>query len=143
MKQENLRKIILKEMEAKGMEVVLRVSKGSSSATIKVSKPDNITFYGKGRDFSIFKNDFESIIVPNRDKAQIELLFKQALPDRLKHLVSNLDLKDWGEMIRIIQEEVAMPKIIIDQITQEIDKLKILTTDKAFIEQVSNLEKIV
>ena len=91
----------------------------------------------------MFKNNIESIIVPNRDKAHIRLLFKQDLLEQLKHLVSNVDLKDWKQIMGIIQKEVAMPRIIIDQITQEIDKLKIQMADKVFIDQVNNLEKIV
>ena len=35
MKQENKRKVLLKEMEAKGMQVVLRVSEGSSLSQLK------------------------------------------------------------------------------------------------------------
>ena len=62
---------------------------------------------------------------------------------KLKHLVSNVDLPDWQQMMDIIQKDIATPKLIIDQITQEINKMKIWETDKAFVDQVNNLERIV
>merc|ERR1712105_528966 len=45
--------------------------------------------------------------------------------------------------MEIIRKEVATPKIILDQVTNKIDKMKIATTDKAFVEQAESLEKIV
>ena len=81
--------------------------------------------------------------MPNRDLAQIGLLFKQALPEKLKHLISTIDLDNWEEKIDTIEREVATPKIIVDQVTNEIDRVKVATSDKAFVEQVKSLEKIV
>ena len=58
------------------------------------------------------------------------------------HLISNNDLIDWKGMMTIIEDELASPKIIIDQTVNEIEKMKIATSDRGFIEFVDSLEKI-
>ena len=110
---------------------------------LKVGKPDAVKFSGNSRDFASFKRDFLAIIVPNRLDAEIGIHFKQGIPDKYKHLISNKDLVDWQGMMDTIEGELATPKIIIDQAVAEIEKMKVPTTDRGFIEYVESLEKIV
>ena len=110
---------------------------------LKINKPDNLTFSGQARDFATFKRDFMAIIVPHRDQAQIGIYFKQAIPEKHKHLISNKDLKDWQGMMDAIEEELAMPKIVIDQTVAEIERMKTSSSDSGFIEFVDSLERIV
>lgn len=123
------------------------VMEGSSavekSMALKINKPDALKFSGNARDFASFKRDFMAIVVPFRDDSQIGMFFKQAIPDKHKHLLSNKDLNDWKSMMSIIEEELATPKMIVDITVNEIEKMKMATTDKGFIEFVESLEKIV
>ena len=74
------------------------------AAPLKINKPDNLTFSGQARDFATFKRDFLAIVVPNRDAAQVGIYFKQAIPEKHKHLLANKDLTDWSGMMSIIEE---------------------------------------
>ena len=65
-----------------------------------------------------------AIVVPNRDPIQTGIYFKQAIPERHKHLSSNKDLGEWRDMMTIIEEELASPKIIIDQTVKEIEQME-------------------
>ena len=56
--QQNHWVVILKELEAKGRETTPRATE-TAMAPIKVTKLDNITFTGKGRDFVSFKKDLK------------------------------------------------------------------------------------
>ena len=111
-------------------------------APLKVNKPDTLKFSGQARDFAPFKRDFMAIIVPNRDDAQIGIHFKQAIPSKHQHLIANKELKDWEGMMTVIEEELATPKIIVDQTVGEIERMKTATSDKSFVEFVDALEKI-
>ena len=109
---------------------------------LKINKPDTLVFSGQARDFAAFKRDFMAIVVPHRDAPQIGIYLKQAIPEKHKHLVSNKELHEWQDMLDILEDELAAPKIIIDQTVGEIERMKTPTTDRAFIEFVDSLEKI-
>ena len=69
---------------------------------IKLNKPDPIKFSGHPRDFASFKRDFEAIIVPNRSAADIGLYLKQAVPAKDAHILVNVDLENYNEMMSIL-----------------------------------------
>ena len=114
-----------------------------SHTPLKINKPEALKFSGNAREFASFKRDFMAIVVPHRDDTQIGIHFRQAIPDKHKHLISNKDLCDWKSMLSVIEEECASPKIIIDLTVNEIEKMRTASTDKGFIEFVEALEKIV
>ena len=118
-------------------------SEGRKATPLKINKPDNLSFSGQARDFAMFKRDFMAIVVPHRDQAQIGIYFKQAIPEKHKHIISNKELHDWEGMMEAIEEELATPKIIVDQTVAEIERMKTPVSDKGFIEFVDSLEKIV
>ena len=115
---------------------------GIRATPLKINKPDNLAFSGEARDFAAFKRDFLAIIVPHREPSQIGIYLKQAIPEKHKYLISNKDLHDWKGMLSVIEDELATPKIIIDQTVGEIKRMRTPTSDKAFIEFVDSLEKI-
>ena len=116
---------------------------GSKCVPLKINKPDALKFSGDARDFASFKRDFLTIVVPHRDDAQIGIHFKQAIPQKHKHLIANQDLTNWKGMMLIIEEELANPKMIIDQTIGEIDSMKTAESDNNFIKFVESLERIV
>ena len=109
---------------------------------LKINKPEALKFSGEAREFASFKRDFMAIVVPHRSNAQIGMHFRQAIPEKHKHLISNKDLEEWESMMTIIEEELANPKLIVDLTVGEIERLKTATSDKSFIEFVENIEKI-
>ena len=66
---------------------------------LKLAKPDPIKFSGNPRDFASFKENFESIVVPNRSAADVGLYLKQAVPEKHKHLIKNIRPVDYKEMV--------------------------------------------
>ena len=109
---------------------------------IKLNKPDPIKFSGEPRDFAAFRRDFEAIIVPNRSPADIGLYLKQAIPAKDVHILNNVDLDNYTEMMSILSAKFGSTRRIVDSIITDIDKLKVVTTDKMFIEYVERLERI-
>ena len=114
----------------------------TKATPLKINKPDNLAFSGNARDFAPFKRDFLAIVVPHRDASQIGIYLKQAVPEKHKYLIANKDLHDWRGMLDILEDELASHKIVIDQTVAEIEKMRIPSTDKAFVELVESLEKI-
>ena len=103
---------------------------------IKINKPDPIKFSGQPRDFATFKRDFEAIIVPHRSAADIGLYMKQAIPSKDLHLITNVDVENHAEMMRILSAEFGTTRQIVDSVVSEI------SSDKMFLEYVEKLEKI-
>ena len=71
----------------------------ASACPIKLAKVENIDFSGEYRDFANFKRKFETIVVPNRDPADIGLRLRQALPTKHAHLIDNFEPSQWSEMM--------------------------------------------
>ena len=125
-----------------GFSATVDTVEAGKAIPLKINKPDNLIFSGQARDFAAFKRDFLAIVVPHRDSSQIGIYLKQAIPEKHKHLISNKDLHEWRAMMDIIEDELATPKIIIDQTVGEIERMKTPTSDRAFIDFVDALEKI-
>ena len=109
---------------------------------IKLNKPDPIKFSGQPRDFATFRRDFEAIIVPNRAAVDIGLYLKQAVPPKDVHLLANVDLENHKEMMSILASKYGCTRRVVDSIIVDIDKLKVVATDKLFIEFVEKIERI-
>ena len=109
---------------------------------IKLNKPDPIKFSGQPRDFATFRRDFEAIIVPNRSAVDVGLYLKQAIPAKDQHLLANVGVEDHTKMMDILAKKFRTTRHVVDSVITEIEKLKIVTTDKMFIEYVEKLERI-
>ena len=109
---------------------------------IKLEKPGKITFSGNARDFATFKRNFEAIVVPNRPAADVGLHLYQAVPQKDRHLLDNVSLDQHQEMMKILAARFGTTRRVVDSIVSEIEKLKIVTTDKMFIEYVEKVERI-
>ena len=120
----------------------MRDSPVSHVTPIKLNMPDPIKFSGHPRDFAAFKRDFEAIIVPNRSAADIGLYLKQAVPPKDSHILANVELENYKEMMNILSSKFGCTRKVVDCIITDIDKLKIVTTDKMFVDYVEKLERI-
>ena len=66
----------------------------------------------------------------------------QAIPDKHQHLVANVKIENYQEMMKILAEEFGTVDQIVDSVVSEIEKIKLVNSDKAFVEFVEKLEKI-
>ena len=120
----------------------MRDSPVSHLTPIKLNKPDPIKFSGHPRDFATFKRDFEAIIVPNRSAADIGLYLKQAVPSKDVHILANVELENYPEMMNILSSKFGCTRKVVDCIITDIEKLKVVTTDRMFVDYVEKLERI-
>ena len=117
-------------------------SETGSGTPIKLNKPDPLKFSGQSRDFASFKNKFETIIVPNRSAVDIGVHLLQAIPAKHQHLVANVKIENYQEMMKILADEFGTVEQIIDSVVSEIERIKLVNSDKAFVEFVEKLERI-
>ena len=109
---------------------------------LKLAKPDPIKFSGNPRDFASFKENFESIVMPNRSAADIGLYLKQAIPEKHKHLIKNVKPAEHEEMMKILSEKFGTTRLLVESVNAELDRMKVPGTDKLFVDFVEKLEKI-
>ena len=133
------------------MELAQKEKSSSSSVTagkeskvtpIKINKPDPIKFSGQPRDFATFKREFEAIVVPRRDPSDVGFHLKQAVPSKHRHLLDNIDLSKYEEMMEVLRQEFGSRGKVVKSVTMEIDKMKAVTSDANFVEFVEKLEKV-
>ena len=113
-----------------------------SSCPVKLAKVDNILFSGEYRDFASFKRNFETIVVPNRDPADIGLRLRQSLPAKHVHLIDNIEPCQYVKMMDVLKAKFGNPRHIVSACLRDIDKLKTPITDESFITFVEDLEKV-
>lgn len=111
------------------------------AARIKIKLPA-ITFSGLPRYFATFKKEFEEVVIPGRPDTEIGALLSDAVPEKHRHLLRNLDLSNHTEAMKILQEEFGKPEHVMNYVVSELCKLKLVTSDKLFVEFVENIEKI-
>ena len=99
-------------------------------------------FTGEARDFAAFKKDFETIVVPNRAASDTGYRLKQAIPQKHKHLIANVEIADYKKMLEILSQKFGTKKQVIDSIINEIEKTKPIDRDRKFIDFVELVEKI-
>ena len=110
-------------------------------AAIKIKLPA-VKFSGLPRDFASFKKEFQEIVVPGRLDAEIGAFLRDAIPEKHRHLLRNLDLNNHAEAMEILHEEFGKPEHVMNWVVGELSSMKPVTTDKLFVEFVDRVEKI-
>ena len=110
-------------------------------APIKIKLPA-VKFSGLPRDFASFKKEFQEIVIPGRLDTEIGALLRDAVPEKHKHLLRNLDLNNHAEAMDILQQEFGKPEHVMSWVVGELSRLKPATTDKLFVEFVDKVERI-
>ena len=82
------------------------------------------------------------IVYPNRDPTEIGLRLRDAVPQKYRHLVNNIDPKDYQTIMKTLEERFGKARHIISSCVSEITKMKKPNTDEQYIRFVENLEKI-
>ena len=120
-----------------------RSEESLSSCMVKLQKLTCPKFSGIPRDFGQFKRDFNQIVnVPGRPDVEIGMNLREAVPDKYKHYINHLDTSNHTKMMTILENKFGTRTIVVRDITSEIEKFKMITTDKSFVEFVEKLEKI-
>ena len=111
-------------------------------APVKLAKVESIKFTGEYRDFAHFKKTFQTIVYPNRDPVEIGLRLLEAVPEKYRHLIDNVDPKEYTKIMDKLEERFGKARHIVSSCTNEITRLSRPTSDEEFITFVEKLEKI-
>ena len=67
---------------------------------------------------------------------------KQSVPWKHRHLLDNIPSSDWEDMMEVMNKKFGTKTIVVDNIVDEIEKMKTISTDGYFVEFVEKLERI-
>ena len=129
------------EVDAEEKKVATR-GNDNQPAPIKLEKVENLRFDGEYRSWAAFIKEFRLLVHKNRDPTDIGMRLKQAMPAKWKHLIANLEPHKFEEMEKVLEEKFGNQRHIISACTNEIDSIKMPTTDEAYILMYQKLEKI-
>ena len=82
------------------------------------------------------------VAVSGRPSSVIGINLKNAVPKKHQHLIDKIDTENYEEMMTVLTAQFGQTHLIIDSIVTEIEKIRIVTNDKQFLEFVECLEKI-
>ena len=115
----------------------------ANSNMVKLQKMSCPKFSGSPRDFGHFKREFQEMVnVPGRAAVEIGSNLREAVPDNFKHLLSHLETSNHKEMMKILEKKFGPSSLVIQDVVSQMDKMKMVTTDKGFIDFVEKLEKM-
>ena len=110
---------------------------------VKLEKMSCPKFTGSPRDFAQWKREFEALVmVPGRSDIEIGGNLLHAIPQKHQRLINHLQLANHKEMMEVLALEFGRSRLVVDDIVGQIEKMKPITTDKAFLEFVEKMEKI-
>ena len=119
-----------------------RNSQGNSNL-VKLQKLSCPKFSGSPRDFGHFKRDFlELVKVPGRADIEIGTNLKNAVPEKYLHLISHLSTSDHEGMMDVLEKRFGSGCLVIQDIVQQIKKMKPVVNEKGFIEFVEKVEQM-
>ena len=84
------------ESENISLSVVSQGNTASKPAPIKIKLPA-VKFSGLPWDFASFKKEIQEIVILGRLETEIGALLSDAIPEKQKHLLRNLDLNNHTE----------------------------------------------
>ena len=114
-----------------------------SNEVVKLQKISCPKFSGIPREFAQFKRDFNKIVaVPGRSDVEIGYNLRDSIPQKHCHLLDHLDTTQHKEMMELLEAKFGNKSLVVRDIISQIEKTKSISSDKAFIEFVEQLEKI-
>ena len=112
-------------------------------SVVKLQKMTSPQFSGHARDFAQFKRDFSSVVaVPGRSSVDIGYNLMNAIPAKHQHLIRNIDLSNHEEMMGILTDKFGCSWLVVEDVVSQIEKIKVVTTDRGFIDFAEKIEKI-
>ena len=84
------------------------------------------------------------MVVPNRDLTEIGMYLKQVFPQKFEHLLDNVELSDWKQILTILQGKFGRTYLIVESVVSDIKEFKPIIgekADKMFVGFVEILEK--
>ena len=111
-------------------------------SAVKLDKVENLKFNGEYRSWSSFVKEFKLLVYPDRSAVDIGVRIKQAIPTRFKHLLDNIEIHKYEEMMETLEAKFGNKHHIISSCCNEIENMTKPATDEAFITMTEKLENI-
>ena len=71
------------------------------------------------------------------------MIFERSLiPERFQHLISHLETDDHEGMMEVLEERFGQGCLVVQDIVNQIERMKPVTSDKGFIEFVEKVEQM-
>ena len=96
----------------------------------------------KGRGAFSWLGASALIAVDERTDVEVGALLKESVPQKWRYLLDKVNLSDHKEMMEILTNKFGRARIIVDECTAEIRRMKVITTDREFINFVDNVDKL-
>ena len=84
----------------------------------------------------------ELVKVPGRADIEVGTNLKNAVPEKYLHLISHLSTSDHVGMMNVLEEKFGKGCLVIQDIVQQIRKMKPVVNEKGFIEFVEKVEQM-
>ena len=113
---------------------------GSQPGRVSIVKLEMMScpkFTGSPSDFDVL------IMALGRSDIKIRGNLLHAIPQKHQRLINHLELANHKEMMEVLALEFGRSRLVVDDIVSQIEKRKPITTDKAFLEFVEKMEKII
>ena len=115
----------------------------TNSNLVKLQKLSCPNFSGSPRDYGHFKRDFlELVKVPGRSDIEIGKNLKNSIPDKFLHLINHLPTSDHVGMMEVLDDRFGSGNLVIQEIVQQLRKMKPVITDKGVVEFVEKVEQM-
>ena len=123
--------------------VEVNQSKVNKTDIAKLQKLSYPKFSGTPRDFVRFKRNFNKLVnVAGRSAIEIGSNLQNAIPERFQHLISHLETDDHEGMMEVLEERFGPGCLVVQDIVNQIERMKPVTSDKGFIEFVEKVEQM-
>ena len=100
-------------------------------------------FSGKCRDNSVFKRDFLSFVeVGHRSNIVKGAILKESIPANWRYLLDKFDLFQYDQMMEALTCKFGRARVIVDNCTSEIRRMKVSSNDQEFISFMNQLDKL-
>ena len=134
--------ILARERVAAAAQDHARDRNAARPSAVKLDKVENLKFNGEYRSWSSFVKEFKLLVYPDRSAVDIGVRIKQAIPTRFKHLLDNIEIHKYEEMMETLEAKFGNKHHIISSCCNEIENMTKPATDEAFITMTEKLENI-
>ena len=80
--------------------------------------------------------------MPGRAANDVGYQLKNAIPEKFRYLLANVDIDNYTEMMAILERKFGGNRKVVDAAVSDLEKLKAPTTDKEFVRFVESIESV-
>ena len=114
---------------------------GGAVGGVRLERAKPPSFDGKYRSYPEWKKRFEAIVVPSTNPTRVCDAIRESIPEKYRHILRNIAYDDFKGMFNALDAKFKVPSLLVDAISQDIEKLSIPKDDKAMIHFIEVVEQ--